>query len=386
MKVCMLAGSHNPSHSRIFAKETVSLLQQGHGVRDSQPLIANRSLTIIEIPETTRADKIRAVQTLIQVGHNVHCDVYHCHELHSLVAGVFLKQKTVRALVYDAHEDYAYTYSQNLLGLSRTRPILERMLYLLERFLCKYVDCVITVDDVIRDRFRRWGVPAETVANFPRLSSPRFSTGEAILDLWPAVEKNRVFVYTGMGIDWRVPLIEMALAIRRVKKRYPSAVIVFVGKLWHEPSRIRFLDFLAREDIGDSIIMLGPVPHQSIPKLLARANVGLCLNYLTPYVRRAQYPVKLMEYMAAGLPVIATDTPLISKLIRTVGCGIPVQPTPDEIAHAMHTLLESPQQAIKMGQAGRKAFLEQYNWEIGSEPALMRAYELALKSRRRQSF
>ena len=65
----------------------------------------------------------------------------------------------------------------------------------------------------------------------------------------------------------------------------------------------------------------------------------------------------------------------LKKLILNIGCGIPVDPTnPKEIAEAIEYLIEHPDEAKQMGENGRKAVLEKYNWEH-EEKKLLRIYE-----------
>jgi glycosyltransferase involved in cell wall biosynthesis len=75
-------------------------------------------------------------------------------------------------------------------------------------------------------------------------------------------------------------------------------------------------------------------------------------------------PNKLFEYMAAGLPVIVSNFPLWKEIVEGNNCGLTVDPmAPREIARAIGYLIGHPDEAMKMGENGRKAVLEKYNWE-----------------------
>lgn len=76
-------------------------------------------------------------------------------------------------------------------------------------------------------------------------------------------------------------------------------------------------------------------------------------------------PIKMFEFMAAGLPVIASDFPLWKKIIEDSGCGICVNPTKsDEVRRACLKLVNNRELGKKMGLAGRKYVVEKYNWAV----------------------
>ena len=97
--------------------------------------------------------------------------------------------------------------------------------------------------------------------------------------------------------------------------------------------------------------------------LLARASVAWI-----PLRRHGNYdravPTKLVEAMAMGRPVVASDLPRMAAIVRSTGCGI-VVPADDPAAHAeaIRSLLDDPDRARRMGEAGRRAFLEGLTFE-----------------------
>jgi glycosyltransferase involved in cell wall biosynthesis len=72
--------------------------------------------------------------------------------------------------------------------------------------------------------------------------------------------------------------------------------------------------------------------------------------------------------MSASLPVIASDFPLWREIVDGAGCGLLVDPKdPHAIANAMRWIIDHPAEAAEMGQRGRKAVEQRYNWEAESE-------------------
>jgi glycosyltransferase involved in cell wall biosynthesis len=79
-------------------------------------------------------------------------------------------------------------------------------------------------------------------------------------------------------------------------------------------------------------------------------------------------PNKMFEYMSAGIPVIASNFPLWNEIVLGGACGLTVNPDDSySIAKAIDFFINNPAQAKIMGQNGRLAIQEKYNWEIESD-------------------
>ncbi len=98
---------------------------------------------------------------------------------------------------------------------------------------------------------------------------------------------------------------------------------------------------------------------------MAACRLGLVTFLPAPNHTESQ-PNKLFEYMAAGLPVVASDFPLWRHIVESSQCGLLVDPSdPGKIAEAIEWILRHPQEAEAMGRRGAEAVRQTYNW--GSE-------------------
>lgn len=124
----------------------------------------------------------------------------------------------------------------------------------------------------------------------------------------------------------------------------------------------------------------GAVDRPGIREAFRESIAGLVV--LQPIdVYTTSLPVKMFEYMSAGLPVIASDFPLWRTVIRDHQCGILVDPSdPNSITQAIDRLVNAPDEARMMGERGRAAVKARFNWAI-EESVLLSFYRRLLGRR-----
>jgi len=105
------------------------------------------------------------------------------------------------------------------------------------------------------------------------------------------------------------------------------------------------------------------VPFADVPSYLATGDIGYVVLNATKSNAQAT-PVKLFEYMAAGLPVIAnSDFAVPAEVVRKWRCGLLVPCDPPSIADALTRFAAEPELRREMGERGREAVRREYNWE-----------------------
>ena len=122
--------------------------------------------------------------------------------------------------------------------------------------------------------------------------------------------------------------------------------------------------FLDRFLGASGVTWHGEVPQAELPALLARMGVGL-----TPYTdtvfNRASFPLKTLEYLAAGLPVVSTDLPAVRWLDTDL---IEVGMDPADFAHRVRSQLSQPENVAET--ARRIAFARQHSWNARARQLL----------------
>lgn len=276
--------------------------------------------------------------------------VAHFHDPELLPWAMLLRLQGMR-VIYDVHEDAPATVlSKDYIPKILRRP-LAWAVRLFERLAQASFSAIAAATPAIGQNF---GGKADLVQNFPLLNELSFDTPT------PHSTRPPHFAYIG-GITAVRSAIEIVEAIGRVP--HPDARLQMGGKF--SPKSLedsaRALDGWADVDFH------GWIGRDDVRDILGRVRAGLVLFHPMPNHVRAQ-PNKLFEYMAAGLPVIASDFPLWRNIVDGAGCGLLVDPQdPQAIADAMQWILDNPDEAAAMGRRGRAAVEERYNWEAESE-------------------
>lgn len=124
---------------------------------------------------------------------------------------------------------------------------------------------------------------------------------------------------------------------------------------------LRTIDGLSQTEL------LGWLNREEIQSLFEKSVGGLVTLQPAPNHLEA-LPVKMFEYMSAGLPVIASNFPLWREIIVETDCGICVDPTNvQQIAEAIDELVVNPDRAQEMGGNGQRAVQRKYNWDKEAE-------------------
>jgi glycosyltransferase involved in cell wall biosynthesis len=124
----------------------------------------------------------------------------------------------------------------------------------------------------------------------------------------------------------------------------------------------------------------GRQDRAGVRRTLSEARLGLVLFHPLQTFVDSQ-PIKLYEYMAAGLPVIAADFPGFKAVVERNGCGICVDSRDiGAIASAIDWILNHPLEAEEMGRRGRDLVTRQFSWDVEAQ-TLRGLYRRILASR-----
>ena len=122
------------------------------------------------------------------------------------------------------------------------------------------------------------------------------------------------------------------------------------------------LALASHEGLSKQVQYFGVLSRADAVSLQASASIGL-VNFLPTPNSIHSLPIRMLECMALGLPLVYSNFPAFEKIAGASGAGISVDPTkPEQIANAIDRLIRNPELALRMGQAGMNAVRQQFNW------------------------
>lgn len=351
---------HEPFDPRIFHKQARALAAAGYRVtllapHDREETHAGVRVHGLPRPRARLGRPLLWLR-LLRCALRLRADVYHLHDPELLPLGLLLAALTGRSVVYDAHEYYRDEIAtRRWLPRPLRRPAAE-VVHGVETLAARRLAAVVAVNDHMAAGFRARGARrVVAVHNYPPLA------------LFPAprhvAAPRPVAVYTGLLTRER-GLEIIWQAGRRLRALLPNAEVRVVGRVdWAgvDPAVPRTAVRWRQEAVT---VFCGVVPAHAVPEVLADAAVGWIPFQPTPNNARA-LPLKLLEYMATGLPVVASDLGVIGQIVRREGCGLLVPPAdPDAHARALAHLLSNPDEARALGTRARHAVEARYTWEV----------------------
>ncbi len=305
---------------------------------------------------TSRFDRMMStVREVYRAALEEDAIIYHFHDPELIPVGILLKNKG-KKVIYDVHEDLP----RQVLTKPWIKPFLRRVVgagaQAVEKFCAHYFDRIITVTSTIAERFPE--NKTTIVHNYPILEE------FAGTDFIPYQKRNPLVVYVG-GITVIRGIKEMVNAMNLIPETL-GARLVLAGK-FSPPALENDVSSMAG---WSNVEYLGWQSRDEVADLLSKARIGLVLLHPTLNYMDA-FPIKMFEYMAAGIPVVASNFPLWRKIVSEIGCGLVVDPlNPQAIADAVQWLLAHPVEAELMGKRGQDAVIKKYNWHTEAQNLL----------------
>ena len=365
-KITHLTSAHPRYDTRIFIKECNSLSKVEHYevgliVADGKGDETKNNIVIYDVGKPQgRINRIfKTTKKVLQKALELDSDIYHLHDPELIPVGLKLK-KMGKKVIFDAHEDLPKQILAKPYLSSIVKKPFAVLLSAYEKYTCKKFDYVIAATPHIRDKFLKFSKSID-INNYPVIE-------ELSTDAVWKERKNQV-CYVGVIAKIRGNL-ENVEAMAYVNEK----ISLKLAGMTYESN---FFEELEKNKNWNRVSFVGKLDRTEVKTLLEESKVGLVTLHPTiNYVDAL--PVKMFEYMLAGIPVIASNFKILEEIVNKVNCGLCVDPLdPQSIGKAITYLFENEHIAQEMGQNGKKAILAQFNW-AQEEKKLFRVYNEVL--------
>ncbi|MBI2502901.1 MAG: glycosyltransferase [Candidatus Latescibacteria bacterium] len=356
--VCLLTNVHHPLDQRIFYKQALSLVRAGHRVVVVGPGPAalagcREGVEIRTMPQPRSLwGRLRNLGRVLRAGWGARAQVYHLHDPELLPVGLLLRLMG-KQVFYDVHEHFPQVALVRGWVPRRLRRPLAALVNRAERFGARWLNGVVGVVEEQGPRFRHR--PFVAVKNFPRLewfppANGQARTGAELIHVGSLSEDRGAFL-----------LLEI---MRLLGQTHPQVRLLTLGPFHTARTERVFRERIRAYGLEGRVeCQTTEVPYQDLGPLIRASRIGLVPGQISPKNLTPFVPTKLFEYLACGLPVVASALPSIRGFYAAADWGILVAP-PDPAAHAraIAHLLDHPAEARAKGARGRMAVEARFNW------------------------
>lgn len=351
MKIVHIAYAHRYDDIRIYEKECKSLKEQGHNVFyiTSNKIAETDDIKSLEVTvKILKLDNRNRFMTVLRYlkaaekeVDSISPDVCHLHDWQLLP--LIPKFKNKYKVIFDSHEDFPAYLSADLMP-KLPRTIKEKVFFEIEKFYLKNATWLIAANDHIKMELTKITSHVTAIKNYPIIYDDNVSN-----------HYLPQFCYIG-GISDNLGGEVIAEAVRDVDSK-----IILVGNT--------DLGYLAKisELANNKIEYLGFKSKAEVRNLIKNSIGGLVVYLPHPNCIHA-LPNKMFEYLESRVPIICSDFDDWKNMLKDKGCCIFVDPSNvKEIQSAMDFLISNPDKAKIMGENGRKAVENEFNWKIEKE-------------------
>jgi len=197
------------------------------------------------------------------------------------------------------------------------------------------------------------------------LFSPEIIENRKLLNIKNKINPENKFVLMYHGVITKNRGLDKVIeAVKIIKWDSIDIYFIIIG---NGNAKYELMDMVKKYNLSSSIKFIEQVALPEVPYYIFCCDIGI-LPFPNLIWWRVSSPLKLMEYLAMGKPVIATDIEAHRDVIGSQNCAFIIKDNkPETIADAIKTAYNKRTELTKMGMQGRKIILEQYTWDKQAE-------------------
>jgi len=176
------------------------------------------------------------------------------------------------------------------------------------------------------------------------------------------LKKGKTLIYLGTLIRTRDPNFLFKI-VSKLKKEDPEIKLLVVGEGKYPSDLLDYKNYVIKHSLQEQIIFTGQIPRNQVQNYLSVADIAIS-QFPPVYLLKMNSPIKLMEYLNAGLPVVCNDHNIEQKeIIKASGGGFCVSYNVDEFSEKISLLIKDDKLREQMGKLGQKYIRDERNYE-----------------------
>lgn len=364
-QVVHVTTAHLALDSRIFYKEARPLAKAGFRIAvvgrhaEGSETVDGVEVIPLKIPQSRLIRRIVAPWSALKLAVATRAPIIHFHDPEFIPAG-FVAKLFGRKVIYDVHEYYSEVQALRAPTSFGVRPLVRFLLSIgVEQVPARIFDGIVFPTNRLRNAIHS-GRGSIAVLNVLSLDAIPDHLAE------PETPPDHDIVFVGSMSPFRAgPFLQM---VAHILDRHPDSRALLLGV--PEATKRWMMDNCQSDKVRSALTFHPRVPVVEVPAVLRRAKVGF--NY-HPMERRFEVaiPVKVYEYIAAGLPVVTTRFPELADQFQDgQGCIFVDGDDMQAYADSVCQLLACPKERRVVAQFGLERMRAEINFEGASLPPL----------------
>ena len=233
----------------------------------------------------------------------------HCHDVPALPVSTLIKIISGCKLIYDAHELESERNGLSWLG--------RKLTFICEKLCWRFVDGLIVVSPSIKEWYlmKLGKKNSEIILNSPLIGEVNKRNPDYLRCTFNIPDASKIFIYVGLFTAGRgIQFLLEAFSDHRVKSH-----IVFLGYGDLEDELKRLSSINSRIHVHPGVV------HSEVTSIVSSADVGVALIENISLSDYYSLPNKFFEYVFSGLPVLVSDFPDISRVVKKYDLGVTTQ-------------------------------------------------------------
>jgi glycosyltransferase involved in cell wall biosynthesis len=368
--VCVVTSAHPADDVRANSRMATAFSQAGYRVSWMGPAGGQFSSAWTPEPDRdyhlfrsnrTRFHRLTARFALAKAARGLrNVDWWYSPDPDAAAVAVRLARRKGGRVLFDVHEVFHAGLLDRWIPGRWTPHLLRELVRHSISRTCAHADLITGVSETVLAPYLRPGAKYVVARN----CAPRFFAGQTPEGHSPHTEVVRIMHGKAVAMNGTMQVMR---ALARLDASVAGRLNVHLVRVPAGSFALQLERAISALPNPQMVTLAASVPHEAMPSLLSRHQVGLIAYQRDLGVE--SLPNRLFEYMASGLAILAPSySKEIVKILNEERIGITADfEDVDDITRALVWLTENAEEVSNMGARAKKAYLERYNWDAEAE-------------------